>query len=650
MTLRLSETERPVPPSCQQRFLMNSPLPTPPSDTLIPDAVRAAFDIVRPLGQGGMGSVWLARDRLLDRLVAIKVLLTSAASEATRERFLREARTAAKLSHPNIVPVHRAEETNGQVWYSMGFVDGESLGDRIRERGALPLTDVVRVLREASWALAYAHARGVIHRDVKPDNIMIDRESGRTMVTDFGIARDLRSSDVRLTADGSVLGTVHYMSPEQAADDPLDARSDVYSLGVVGFHALSNRLPFDGTPNAILVSHVTKPAPTLKSVAPQLPSGIASVIDRCLAKTPADRWESAEALADALGAALDDLITADRSAVKRGTTDVLSERDAIAVWQRAAQLQAEAAHRMERSINLTAPAAADGTRQPVPDDAFRLSDVEAAAVEAGISRQFVAIALAERNTIAEAGGVAVAPLDDRTEQRITTMLGVTDRSISVSRVIKASPKVTLQLIGRVFTAGPHYLKVRETVNGHPLDGGILRFDVPNIYKAMTDGTVPSGVGSAQTIIYRCGQLDLTVLNVTLKARGDPTSPECEVVVSGDLRDGQRKNLKWAYWSIVGTSTGFGGAALGIGIKVMGGLAMATPLVAGVAGLAACGAMLGYRAAFRHALKKTREEIDKMLLALQQQLDSQALFGELPAPPPQIRRGGGEDAAFMTIIA
>ena len=631
---------------------MTDSLAKQPTDAGIPNAVRAAFDIVRPLGQGGMGSVWLARDRMLDRLVAIKVLLTTAASDATRERFLREARTAAKLSHPNIVPVYRADESDGQVWYSMGFVDGESLGDRIRERGALPFTDVVRILREAAWALAYAHARGVIHRDVKPDNIMIDRETGTTMVTDFGIARDLRSADARLTADGSVLGSVHYMSPEQATDDPLDARSDVYSLGVVGFHALSNRMPFDGTPNAVLISHVTKPAPTLRSIAPQVPAPVAAVIDRCLSKAPGSRYESAEAVADALGEALDDMITADRNAVKRSATEMLSERDAIAVWQRAAQLQAEAAHRMERSISLTA-AQSGPDATPVPTDAFRLSDVEASAVEAGISRQFVAIALAERSAAAGSGG-AVEPLDARSEQRITTMLGTTDRSISVSRVINATPKATLALIGRIFTATPYHLKVRETVNGHPLDGGILRFDIPSLYAAISDGRIPGGsmMSSGYGLIYRCsGQLELTVLNVTLKARGSAAAPECEVVVTGDLRDGQRKNLRGSYWTIGGTTATVGGVLLPIGAKIFGTLALATPLAAGVAALTAFGTMIAYRASFRSALRKAREEIDKMLMALQQNLDSQALFGELP-PPPSLPHGtaNGDDAAIITIIA
>jgi eukaryotic-like serine/threonine-protein kinase len=625
---------------------MTSSLPAPQSDTIIPDAVRAEFDIVRPLGQGGMGAVWLARDRMLDRLVAIKVLLTSAASEATRDRFLREARTAAKLSHPHIVPVHRADESNGQVWFSMGFVEGESLGDRIRERGALPVADVVRIMRETAWALAYAHARGVIHRDVKPDNILIDRESGRTVVTDFGIARDLRSTDARLTADGSVLGTVHYMSPEQASDDALDARSDVYSLGVVGFHALSNRLPFEGTPNAILVSHVTRAAPSLRTVAPSVPGPIAAVIDKCLAKEPGARWESAEALADALGKALDEVVTAERSAVSSRGGEMLTERDAAAVWQRAAQLQAEAAHRMERSVMLSASGNASESNAP-PTDAYRLRDVEAAAVEAGISRQFVAIAMAERSANAQSGVAVVAPLDAHSERRITTMLGTTDRSISVSRVIRASPKVTLAAIGRVFTTNPYFMKVRETVNGHPLDGGILRFEVASLYKAMTDGTMSSTGAYAHGLIYHCNQLDLYLLNVTLKARGSATSPECEVVVSGDLRDGQRKNVKVSYGTIAGTTIGLGGGSLAIAFKVLGSIAMAFPVAGAVGAVTAIGTMAMYRAIFRRALRKAREEIDKMLLDIQRNLDSQALFGEPPPPQLPLR---GRDSAAATILA
>jgi eukaryotic-like serine/threonine-protein kinase len=627
---------------------MTSQLPAPQSDTVIPDAVRAAFDIVRPLGQGGMGSVWLARDRLLDRLVAIKVLLTSAASDATRDRFLREARTAAKLSHPHIVPVHRADESNGQVWFSMGFVEGESLGDRIRERGALPFTDVVRILRETAWALAYAHARGVIHRDVKPDNILIDRESGRTMVTDFGIARDLRSADVRLTADGSVLGTVHYMSPEQASDGELDARSDVYSLGVVGFHALSNRLPFDGTPNAILVAHVTKAAPSLRSVAPQVPGPIAAVIDKCLAKEPGGRWDSAEALADALGKALDEVVTSERSTVSSRGSELLSERDAAAVWQRAAQLQAEAARRMEK--NLTLGSAPRATSPTSPIDAYNLRDVEAAAVEAGISRQFVAIALAERTATATPGGAALAPLDERDERRMTALFGTDDRSISASRTIRASPKVALQVVGRVFTAAPYHLTVREVVNGHPLDGGILRFDVPNLYKAMSDGRVTgTGYMGSGALIYRCGQLEIATLNVTLKARGNAANPECEVVISGDLRDGFRKQRRALGWTVAGTSTGILGGALPLAAKIIGSLAFAVTPALGIAALAGVGATYGYRAITRGALRKGREALAQALEALQKNLDSQALFGELPPPQMPPPRNSGDDAALIAAI-
>jgi len=622
------------------------PPPLPSLDSRIPDAVRAAFDIVRPLGEGGMGSVWLARDRMLDRLVAIKVLLTSAASDATRDRFLREARTAAKLSHPNIVPVHRADEANGQVWFSMGFIEGESLGDRMRERGALPVADVVRILRETAWALAYAHARGVIHRDVKPDNIMLDRESGRAMVTDFGIARDLRSADARLTADGSVLGTVHYMSPEQATDGELDARSDVYSLGVVGFHALSNALPFDGSANAVLIAHVTKAAPPLRSVAPQIPSPIAAVIDRCLAKEPGGRWESAEALADALGKALDDVITAERSAVGATGSDALSERDAMAVWQRAAQLQAEAARRMERSVQLSAPTN-DGSTGGAPVDTYRVRDVEAAAVEAGISRQFVAIALAEHSAVEQVGTTALSALSDRDERRLTSLLGTSDRSISASRTIRASPKAVLQLIGQVFTMTPYHLTVRDVVNGHPLDGGILRFDVPNLYQVMSDGRVGgSGFGTNGALVYLCSQLEVSMFNVSLKLRGTASAPECEVVVTGDLRAGYRKQVKGMTWTAIGTAAGVLAAALPIGAKIIGTLALASLPAVAVAGLAGVGALYGYRAVLRRAMRKAHLELDKMLLALQQRLDQRALFGELPPPPAPPHRNDGDAAALI----
>jgi eukaryotic-like serine/threonine-protein kinase len=592
-------------------------MPTAPSPDLIPAAVRAAFEIIRPLGQGGMGAVWLARDTVLDRLVAIKVLLSPLADDATRDRFLREARTAARLSHPHIVPVHRAEVSDGQAWFSMGFVEGETLGDRIRDRGALPARDVVRLLRETAWALAYAHARGVIHRDVKPDNILIDRESGRAMVTDFGIARDVSSNDPRLTADGSVLGTVAYMSPEQATDATLDARSDVYALGCVGFHALSAKLPFDGTPNAILVAHVTTPAPALRSVAPDVPAPIAAVIDRCLAKDASARWEHAEALADALTRALDSVVTAERTATSAASGQSLSEREAMAVWQRAAQLQAEAAMRMERAM----PAVVADETSPTSSQ-LRVRDVEAAAVEAGISRQYVAIALAEREA---SPADAVVALDDAADRRITRFLGTTQRSISVSRVIRASPKETLRLIGSVFPATPYSLRLRETVNGHPLDGGILRFDVPSLYKAMGDGTVPTGGGMTHTLIYLCALIDLEVLNVSLRQRGTAARPECEIIISGDLRDGERKNVKASIATMIGVGLGTGGGGLALGTALASSVAVAAAPALVVAGVTTWGTMVGMRAYFRRSLRRTEEGLSEMLATIQRLIDEAALF-------------------------
>jgi serine/threonine-protein kinase len=267
-------------------------------------ALASQYAVERELGRGGMGAVFLARDVRLDRQVAIKVLPPHLASEGElRDLFLREARTAARLSHPHIVPVFRADEIAGHPFFAMPFIEGENLAERVSTRGPLPPADAVRTLREVAWALAYAHAHGVVHRDVKPENIMIERGSGRSIVTDFGIARVVFGPV--FAQDALIMGTASYMSPEQIDGEPLDGRSDLYSLGVVGFHVLSGALPFTGgSVTALLDAHKRQPAPPLTAVAPQVPAPIAAVIDRCLAKERDARYPSGESLADALEKAL----------------------------------------------------------------------------------------------------------------------------------------------------------------------------------------------------------------------------------------------------------------------------------------------------------------------------------------------------------
>ncbi len=264
-------------------------------------ALAGEYSLQRELGRGGMGIVYLARDVQLDRDVAIKLLPPHMARAATsRERFVREARTAAGLSHPNIVPIHRVGEVGGFVFFVMSYVEGETLGERLRARGPLPPEDAMRVMREVSWALAYAHGRGIVHRDVKPDNILLEARTGRALVTDFGIAH--ASADVGPATDpGKIMGTAHYMSPEQASNEPIDGRSDIYSLGVVGYLAVSGRLPFE-TSNlpALLVKQATEAAPSVMRVAPGLPSALATAIDRCLARDPDLRFADGEAMAATL--------------------------------------------------------------------------------------------------------------------------------------------------------------------------------------------------------------------------------------------------------------------------------------------------------------------------------------------------------------
>ena len=274
--------------------------PTDPILLEVQTALAGRYSVERELGRGGMATVYLARDIRLDRLVAIKVLLPElAVRPELRERFLRETRTAASFSHPNIVPVHAVEETPTLLFFVMGFVDGETLTQIVRRHGPLTAAAAARLIQEVAWALSYAHGRGVVHRDVKPDNILLERATGRAMVTDFGIARSFAASG--LTQVGEVVGTPHFMSPEQAAGDQLDGRSDLYSLGVASFFAVTGRLPFDGeSAQAILAMHMSRPAPPIHELRPDLPAPLGDTIDRCLAKEPQDRFSRGEELVDAL--------------------------------------------------------------------------------------------------------------------------------------------------------------------------------------------------------------------------------------------------------------------------------------------------------------------------------------------------------------
>ncbi len=270
--------------------------------TALEKAIGFQYDIHRLLGRGGMGAVYQAHERALDRPVAIKVLPPEVAGTATaRDRFLREARTAARLTHPNIVPLFTFGETAGLIYYVMGYVEGESLQQRIDRVGRIEPERTGRILEQLARALDYAHALGVVHRDVKPDNVLIERGSGEAKLTDFGIAK--RATDgATLTGTGLLMGTPRYMSPEQASGDrDLDGRSDIYALGLVGYAMLTGQPPFEGaTVQDTLRQQVMRDAPSLRKLLPDAPSSIVVTVDRALQKDPKGRWQSAKAMADAI--------------------------------------------------------------------------------------------------------------------------------------------------------------------------------------------------------------------------------------------------------------------------------------------------------------------------------------------------------------
>ncbi|MGQ0764406.1 MAG: protein kinase domain-containing protein [Gemmatimonadota bacterium] len=500
------------------------------------------YELVREIGRGGMGIVFLARDLKLDRLVAIKTLPGHLVRDpSVRDRFLREARTAAALSHPHVVPIHRADEIEEVVFFVMGYVPGPSVAQLLKE-GGLDSGRTVSILTDVASALAYAHGRGVIHRDIKAENILIDGD-GRALVTDFGIAR-LAESAV-MTATGQVLGTVHYMSPEQVSGERLDGRSDLYATGVLAFLMLSGRFPFESdVSSAVLVAHVTRPAPRLRDVAPSVHPAIASIVDQLLEKNPAAR----PATADELESMLDELPKEALALPKPDGDRVISAEDAARIWERAAVLQhATGQH----------PPPADGNaREPLaPASAtsgYSLDQVRAAADGVGIERRYVDRALSER--------------------------GTAGRQPSVEGVISEGAAMS------------------EAVN--PFYGAPSRLE----YEVILDGELPDDaiedlVDEIRRTVGEVGHVSTVGRTVTFAATrhhpGTDTQRQLQVTVS--LRQGRttlrafedlRQYSNGILWGITGgAGAGLGAAAFGLVVGNQGHIAVALPVALAVAGAA-----------------------------------------------------------------
>jgi tetratricopeptide (TPR) repeat protein len=263
-------------------------------------ALSGQYRVDRLLGQGGMGAVFLAHDEALDRPVAIKVISPEVTGTVElRQRFIQESRSVAKLRHPNIVQVYAAGEKDGLLYFAMEFVPGESLRDRLTRDGRLDEASAVNILHELALALDHAHAAGIVHRDIKPENVLLDRD-GRAMLTDFGVARGLSSAS-QLTGAGFVLGSPRYMSPEQASGEPVDGRSDLYSVGLVGYELLTGAIAVDAnSAAAILVKHLTERVPPVQQAANGVSDTVANAVNRLLEKEPNDRFQRGAAFAAAL--------------------------------------------------------------------------------------------------------------------------------------------------------------------------------------------------------------------------------------------------------------------------------------------------------------------------------------------------------------
>ena len=301
--------------SASQGLTVPSSLRVPPSPRMVTDlrdqlqaSLGDAYRLDRELGGGGMSRVFVAQEKALDRRVVVKVLPPELTGTLSIERFRREIQLAARVHHPHIVPVLLVGQAGAVLYYTMPYIEGESLRDRLDRDGALPIDDVIRVMRDVADALSHAHALGVIHRDVKPDNILLVRH--HALVTDFGVAKALRQSrppeerraQGRTPSHGMALGTPAYMAPEQAAADPtIDHRADIYALGCVAYEMLTGKPPFSDRPmQKILAAQVAERPVAISRQRPEVSRTLERIVMRCLEKNPEHRWADADDLTDEL--------------------------------------------------------------------------------------------------------------------------------------------------------------------------------------------------------------------------------------------------------------------------------------------------------------------------------------------------------------
>jgi serine/threonine protein kinase/Flp pilus assembly protein TadD len=335
----------------------------PASDSAV---LGGRYVIERVLGTGGMATVYLAHDRKYDRQVSVKVLRDELTMAVGVERFLREISTAAQLNHPHIVSLYDSGESNGQLYYVMPFIDGESLRDRLTREGQLPIDAAIGITRQVAGGLDYAHTRGVIHRDIKPENILL--YENEAFVADFGLACALGAARDELTATGMVVGTPLYMSPEQAtSDERVDARSDIYSLACVLYEMLAGDPPFAGTSaHAVLARKVVERVPSLRTVRETVPRQLEDILFHALATSPADRFATAAGFSAALGRLGSDDVSArhrwNTRTLQRAGVALVAAAAIVAVWLGVDGMRASTAR--VRSLVVLPPQSLSGTEQP----------------------------------------------------------------------------------------------------------------------------------------------------------------------------------------------------------------------------------------------------------------------------------------------